>query len=437
MDLAKSDCCWVEIRPLITSKLETANFTPILDSLHLLSAPFRFLITTATTKDNKTGDERRLVRFFLQFQDEPTKNQMTNIIKTLLDVEVIGETNPLNQQQQYQGGYGFCLDLELAKNYALPIVVGVSSQHQAFAVNLVDRLVASMSGLDLCVEVIAQADPNAGEGVQKFVYEKLSSKSASSLGGGVGGAFLDSFVDLIGTGAGKNPKNESYTSKGQSGQNKGDAWSRELVKNAELKLSSNLFTCKIRVFGNSLHNVLVVKNALPAAPINKFKTFKITKKPKQQLSTTLKKPSRYTWRNNVLCRLWWIVPLSILLGAWFFGLFNPLKLVSAPSISVVDVGVIVLMLSLTVCLFIAFRKRNAVVLSTHELTQITGLPTAIEKLPIALGKVPLSRMQLGTQHPVEEKEEQSASRELIRPTNNPHHPHHAKPHKSNRHHHQA
>lgn len=401
MDLvAKSDCycCWVELRPLITSKLETANFTPILDSLHILGAPFRFIISTATTIDEVTGNERGLVRFFLQFPDEPTRKQMTNIIKTLLDVEVIGETSPLNQQHHQWGGeFGFCLDLELAKNYALPIMVGGGSQsHQVLGVNLVDRLVASMSGLDLCVEVVAQADPNAVLGVQKFVYEKLQGKSSSSLGGGVGGAFLGAFVDLVGAGVGKNSKNEAYAAKGRSGQNRVDAWSRELVKNAELKLASNLFTCKVRVFGNSLHDILVVKNALPAAPTNKLKAFKITKKPKQQPPTVLKKPSRYPFRNNVLCRLWWIVPLSILLFTGCLGLFSPLNLFSAPSSSIMDVGVVVLAVTAAFCLLIAYRRRNAIVLSTQELAQIAGLPTAIEKLPVALGKVPLTRMQLGS-----------------------------------------
>lgn len=93
------------------------------------------------------------------------------------------------------------------------------------------------------------------------------------------------------------------------------------------------------------------------------------------------------------------MPLSILLLTWFFGLFSPLRFVSSSSGSlfsaVVDVGVLVLVVFVAVCLFLVFRKRNAVVLSTQELSQIVGLPVAIAKLPIALGKVPVSRMQLG------------------------------------------
>jgi hypothetical protein len=146
----------------------------------------------------------------------------------------------------------------------------------------------------------------------------------------------------------------------------------------------------------------MVKNALPAAPTNKLKTVKILKKPNQQLPAVLKKPSRYTFRNNVLCRLWWITPLSILLFTGCLDLFNPTNLFSAPSFPIMDVGVVALAVSAGFCLLIAYRKRNAIVLATYELAQIVGLPTVIEKLPVALGKVPLSRMQLGSKHIDEE-----------------------------------
>jgi hypothetical protein len=299
------------------------------------------------------------------------------------------------------------LDLELAKNFALPIMFSGQRQ-ELMGVNLVDRLVASMAGLGVCIEVVAKADPGAVLGVQKFVYKKLQSKSASSLvggGGGVGGAVLDSFADLIGAGIGKNHTNESYVAKGRLGQNRAaDAWGRELVKQAELKLASNLFTCKIRVFGNSLQGVQAVKNALPAAPTNRFRIFKTIRKLGQGPVAVLREPSRYVLRNSILCRLWWVVPLIILLGAWFFGLFRSLWFVSFASLfsAVVDVGVLVFVVFLAVCLSIVFRKRNAIVLSTQELSQIIGLPAAIVKLPVALGKVPVSRMQLGQEQTQEQ-----------------------------------
>jgi hypothetical protein len=395
MALVENDC-WVEVRPLIVStKVESANglsvcFTPVLEVLHSLGKPFRFVIV-APRDSGGGGDgcERVLVRFFFEFFDEQTRVQMSNVMRTSLDVEVVGGVNPLKHK------YCFCADLELAKNYALPLVF--NCQRQELAVNLVDRLVASMAGLGVMVEVVAAADPNAVLGIQKFVYDKLSRKSS-----GVGALFLDPLADLIGAGLGKDPKNEvSAVKGGRSGQNRVDSWSRELVKNAELKLASSLFTCQVRVFGNSLQSLQVVKKTLPAAPTNRLKTFKITKKPKQSPTAVLREPSRYVFRNSVLCRLWWAVPLCILLLMGFFGLFSPLRFVSFSSsflFSVVDFGILVFVVFLAFCLFMVFRKRNAIVLSTQELSQIIGLPTAIAKLPVALGKVPASRMQLGSKH---------------------------------------
>jgi len=143
-----------------------------------------------------------------------------------------------------------------------------------------------------------------------------------------------------------------------------------------------------------LQTVQAIKKALPAAPANRLKTFKTTKKPKQHQTTTLRAPTRYGVRNNVLCHLWLAVPLSILLLTGVFGLFNPLNLFST-GFSSVDLVPLILAAFFSVGLFVAFRKRQPIVLDTQELAQIIGLPTAITKLPIALGKVPVSRTQLG------------------------------------------
>ncbi|MCL2477581.1 hypothetical protein [Candidatus Bathycorpusculum sp.] len=382
MDLAVGrggSACWVEVRPLITAKLESASFASVLDALHDLGKPFRFFIVVP--KDGDCGeDERSLVRFFFEFFDEHTRAQMSNVIRTLLDVEVIGGVELPRHQ------YRFCADLELSKNYALPLVF--NGQRQELVVNLIDRLVASVAGLGVCVEVVVQADPNAAGGIQNFVHKKTTPKSTSSTNSLV----LDPLVDLLGTGIGKTSKSES--AKGRSGVVRVDSWSRELVRGAELKLASNLFVCKILVFGESLQSIQTAKKALPAAPTNKLKTFKTTKKPKQHPTPTLRTPTRHVMRNNVLCRLWWAIPLSLLLLAGFFGLFNPLNLVLSASISGVDLGFVGFGVFLAVCLFMGFRKRQPIVLSTQELAQIVGLPTAVEKLPVVLGKVPLSRMQL-------------------------------------------
>jgi hypothetical protein len=72
----------------------------------------------------------------------------------------------------------------------------------------------------------------------------------------------------------------------------------------------------------------------------------------------------------------------------------------------VDFGVLVFVVFLAFCLFMVFRKRNAIVLSTQELSQIIGLPTAIAKLPVALGKVPAARMQLGSKQAKKTKKAQ-------------------------------
>ena len=427
MALVENDC-WVEVRPLIVStKVETANglsvcFIPVLDVLHSLGKPFRFVIVAPRDNGGGGGDgcERVLVRFFFQFFDEQTRVQMSNVMRTSLDVEVVGGVNPLKHN------YLFCADLELAKDYALPLVF--NCQRQELVVNLVDRLVASIAGLGVCIEVTVKADPNAVLGTQKFVYDKLSRKSS-----GAGALFLDPLGDLVGAGLGKNPQNELSAAKsGRSGQNRVDSWSRELIKHAELKLASNLFTCQIRIFGNSLQSLQVVKKTLPAAPTNRLKTFKTTKKPKQSPVTILREPSRYVVHNSVLCRLWWATPLCVLLLMWFFGLFNPLTFVSSSSFlfSVVDFGVLVFVVFLVFCLFLVFRKRNAIVLSTQELSQIIGLPTAVAKLPVALGKVPAARMQLGSKQakktkkqetkevPLDKKEETQTETQKQEPNNN-------------------
>ncbi|MDR0373104.1 MAG: hypothetical protein LBI79_06060 [Nitrososphaerota archaeon] len=392
MDLAKrssdAEGCWVEVRPLITSELEAANFAPVLDALYNFAKPYRFLMVN--TKDRKVS-ERQQVRFYLQFSDEPTRKQMSNIIQTLSDVEVVTATSP----EQH---YTVSVDLELAKNYALPIVV-VNGQQGKVQVNLIDRIVASIAVADACIEITSQADPNAALGVQKFVYEKVSRKTGLSKTG------LDPFADLIGAAVGKDPPSE--VSRGKSVPYKMDPWVRECVKNAELKLASNLFTCKIIIKANSLGDILAVKNALPSA-MNRFRVFKTEKKSHQQVSA-LRRPSRYGLRNNVLCRLWWIVPLSILLFAGGFGLFNPLMFIS--SVFSVDLVFLVLAGFFAVGLFVAFRKRHPIVLSIYELAQIVGLPSAVEKLPVALGKVPISRMQLDFEEGAQEGAEESSEEE--------------------------
>jgi len=375
MDAVTENVCWVEVKPLITSELKSGNFLPVLEALYNFAKPFKFCV--ADTED-KNASGRRLVRFFIQFQDEQTKKQMSNIIRALLNVEVV-EAKPPERQ------YLCNADLELAKNYALPII----SFQDKSEVNLIDRLVATVAGSGIDIEVLAQGDSKAAIGIQKYIYEKIYRKA------GMSDVFFDQGLGLLSEIAvGSSTKKEKGEQTGKAQQRKNDPWTKEVVKNAEIKLHSFLFTCRIIIRGDSLEKVQAVRNALPSA-MNRFKTFK-TEKEQNKSKNLPDKPSRYGLRNTVLSRLWWITPICILSLAGLLGVFNPVRLASSPVLSVDSVP-IVFAVSSAICLFIVFRKRQPIVLSTQELAQIIGLPTASEKLPIALGQVPVSRMQLGSE----------------------------------------
>jgi hypothetical protein len=370
--------CWVEVRSLITSELEAMNFVSVLDVLYNLAKPYRFLIVDA--KDSEISVQCHLVRFYFQFIDEQTRKQMSNIIRTLIDTEIVTATPPTQQ-------YRFSVDLELAKNYALPIIF--TEGQKETQVNIIDRIVASIAGTNACIEITAIADPNAAFGMQKFVYEKINHKQ------GLSKTLFDPFIDFMGAAVGKNPQSDG--SKGKSAPYKVDPWSRECVKSA--KLASNLFTCQITLHGNSLNDIQAIKNALPQA-LNRFRGFKTEKNKPRQINP-LCKPSRYSIRNNVLCHLWWITPLSILLITGLIGLFNPLKIVSLGFSW--DLAFLGLAGFFAFFFFIVFRKRKPIVLAPQELAQIVGLPSAVEKLPIMLGKVPISRMQLDIDQEADEE----------------------------------
>ena len=132
MSEAKGSACWVEVKPLITSELTSGNFAPVLEALFNSAKPFKFLIVDTEDK-NVSG--RQLVRFFIQFSDEQIKKQMSNVTRALLNVEVVAAEPP---EMQYQR----CADLELAKNYALPIC----DFQEKSEFNLIDRIVATIEG---------------------------------------------------------------------------------------------------------------------------------------------------------------------------------------------------------------------------------------------------------------------------------------------------
>ncbi|MCL2477262.1 hypothetical protein [Candidatus Bathycorpusculum sp.] len=398
---------WVEVRPLITSELNTGNFAPILDALYNLAKPYRFLIKDT---GNRGCEASSLIRFYLQLADEQTKNQIANIIRTLIDVEVVSAEPP---EQCYQ----FRAELELAKNYALPIV----SYQEKKPPNLIDRLVASIAGSNTSLEITAQADPNALLSIQKYIFEKTNQTP------NLNKELLNQSIDAVGTIAKRNLKTKP--AKNVSPYNNSDPWVRECTKNAAIKLASTLFICQIVIQSNSAQTAQAIKKALPASAMNHFKTVKKQKNPHLP-QTTLKSPSNHWLRNNIFCRLWWITPIAVLLLIYQLGLFDPIKFITSP-LSKMEFWPPLLAASLAVGLCLTLRKRHPIVLSTQELAQIIGLPSAIEKLPIALGKVPLSRMQLGTQqtNPNQTKQPQNKKEKPNQKNNHPpnhqqHHNHH-------------
>ncbi|MDR1992995.1 MAG: hypothetical protein LBQ98_05810 [Nitrososphaerota archaeon] len=363
--------CWVEVKPLITSELGPANFVAILDALYDLGKPYRFLMVD--TKDSLVRG-RQLVRFFFQFPDPQTQKLMSNIIKTLIDVEVTS-TNPPEQS------YLVNLELELAKNYALSII----NWQEKHTLNFIDRLVASIAGSDSCIEIVAQADPNAALNIQNYLFEKIHPAPS------IGKECLNQGLNLVGT---ISQKPSSARSAKPQGPSKFDPDVRESVKDAKLKLCSKLFTCQIVIRSNCVQTAQTLRHALPAC-MNQFRTFR-TQKKLQGISGILGAPSRYVLRNNVFCRLWWGLPLGIVLFGTVGGLFDPLDFIGS-SFKVGEGVFLCLIAVLAVCLFVGFRKRYPIVLCTQELVQIIGLPTATEKLSIPLGRVPLARMQLGSE----------------------------------------
>jgi hypothetical protein len=375
MNEAQQSACWIEVKPLISAELKSGNFSGILEALFNSAKPFKFLVVDT---EDKNVINRQLVRFFIQFPDEQTMKQMSNVARAFLSIEVSTTQPPKRQYQRHA-------DLELAKNYALPIC----NFQEKSDINLVDRIVATIAGSNTAIEITALGDPKAAVDIENFIYEKIYHKP--NMGKALSDQAVGVFSQLTIQPNGKKGGNEPAFNYRQS---KNDLWLKELTKNAESKLHSKLFTCNITIHADSTENIQATKNALPTAA-NRFKVFKTEKHPAGIEALHLKKPSRYTFRNSLLTRLWWITPISVLLLASLLGVFNPLRLMNS-SFPTVDVIPAVLAVFFALTFFIAFRRRHPIVLSTQELAQIIGLPTAIEKLSVALGQIPTSRMQLGS-----------------------------------------
>lgn len=368
------NACWVEVKPLITSEYKSGNFDPVLETLFGSRKPFRFLL--ADSEDTE-ADERHLVRFYIEFSDVDTKKQMSNVTRSLLNAEVI-EAKPNVKV------YRRCADLELARHCALP----TCNFDQKADVNLVDRLVATIAGSGITVEVVACGDPAAAADIQRYIYGKTHRS------GGFSKAFTDHAVDLLGGFAGQPDVKRSRSQEQGQQQYKSDLYVKNVLKNAEAKMNTSLFTCSIRLYCDSAEKIQAVKDVLPSA-LNRFKVFKTAKEPAKP-QAKLKKPSRFLVRNILLCRLWWGIPAAILLLTGVQGTFNPLRLVASANLLNMDSLIFVVAVASMLPLYLLFRRRNPIVLSLDELGEIAAMPTAIGKLPVSLGQVPTSRMQLGT-----------------------------------------
>jgi len=82
-----------------------------------------------------------------------------------------------------------------------------------------------------------------------------------------------------------------------------------------------------------------------------------------------------------------VVFLCFILSSWGLSWFNPVNFVVV--VSVTELLVLVFMVFLVVGLFVVFKRRWPIVLSAFELYQIVGLPSAVEKFSVVLGKVPI------------------------------------------------
>jgi len=394
----ESEGCWVEIRPLLTSSIKPSNFIPLLDSLHNSFKPLRFLAVDA---EDPNIEGKHLVRFFIQLPNKNMMEQMMNVVRASLDVEIVDAEPPKKKYQR-------CVDLELARHYAIP----VCHFKEKPVMNLIDRIVAALGGSGAALEIVACGDPKAAVGIQKWIYDRTQrgpsmSKALSDIGVGV---VAEATVQRY-------PKDISREAWWKTGrQYKSDSWARKEVEESEMKLHRSLFTCNVRIYGDSPEMIQAVKDALPSA-MNRFRVFKTEREP-VEVEMKLEKPSKHWFRNNLLCRLWMVVPVATLFLSWFLGFFDPVRMIFSSSSTSTDMTVLAVAMLSAFLFYLFFRKRNPIILSDEELSQIVGLPSAVGKLPVALGSLTMTRMQLGgaewaePSNPEEKKETEHSERSV-------------------------
>jgi hypothetical protein len=355
----------MEVRPLSTAKVKPRNLAGLLEVLHSSGRPFRFFLVNC---ESGVVEGRRVVRFFLELPDEYLGEHVANLLRASMDVEVVEAEPP-------KAVYERCLDLELARHYALP----TCAFGESVDLNPVDGIVGALSSGVGAFEVAARGDPKAKLGIYQYIHERTHRKA------GVTKAFTDVAVGILAEASVqrdvKGISREAWWRYGR--QWKQDSWRKAEVEAAGKKLQQNLFTCEVKAYGTS-EGVETILSTLPSA-MNRLRRFKAVRRVEAPMR--LARPGRHGLR-NALSHLWKILPPATLVAAYYSGLFNPLRL------AWVDVVTLALAVAFVFPLLAVFRRRNPVVLSVDELALMVGLPTAVGRLPVELGAMPLSRKPL-------------------------------------------
>lgn len=356
---------WVELRPLGTARIEPRSFIGLLNVLYNSGKPFRFYMANC---ESAVVEGRRAVRFFLELPERSVGEYVARIVEATLDVEAVEAEPPRTVYER-------CLELELSKHYALPLCL----LEGKVDLNPVDMIVEALSGGAGAFEVFARGDPGARLGIYKYIHGKIRGKASFSktVSDTLFGMLSEATVQ-------RDPKDISREAWWRySRQWKEDPIVRRELEAVERKLNRNHFTCEFKIYGGR-DNVEAVMAALPSAE-NRFRRFKTARRVKAP--SKLVKPSRHSFR-NASSNLWKTAPAAILVAAYHFGLFNPLRL------GWVDMLMAALAVASIFPLIAFLGKRKPVVLSMEELSLVIGLPSSIGRLPIEHGGPPFSRKSL-------------------------------------------
>ncbi|MCW4008796.1 MAG: hypothetical protein NWF09_08950 [Candidatus Bathyarchaeota archaeon] len=375
---------WVEIRPLVTCEAEPYNFLPILQTLYNSGQPFRFIIADASDHDVQG---RNVVRFYVQFPNDELLKYFASVLNAIYDVDIIRSEPP-------QTRYSYQADLSLASRVSMWLC---NIGDKAKTANSIDQLVAAIAGTGSIIEVTAKGDPKSAIALGKIIYEREVGKASVSK------IASDTIVGIIGEAAVqrdiKDQSRETWWKYGR--QNKLSAWSQEEIARAKEKLSRLLFLCDIKIYSNNKDELHRIRNAFPSST-NKLRIYRV-KKTKQAtpLPANINPPRRHWLLNNILSKLWiagFAAPLTI---AYLTGAISIQQIIEANITPLLST--LIISTAAAVALLLIFRKRNPIILSDIELSSIIGLPTAIGKLPVAIGRTPSSRTQLGSEIENEEQ----------------------------------